>query len=85
MTEVAPGVRLHQVAPTNRLILPTTADTIKCEAYEESRLWPQHDFSSYRRFNSQKRLNFQVISVSFNTKIGLEKLQKFALTSLDLP
>ena len=46
---------------------------------------PQHDFSKYRHFISQKPLNYKVLWVSFNTKVSLEKLQKFALTSLDLP
>ena len=64
--------------------MPTTAVTVECEAYEESRLWPQHDFSLSRRLKSQKSVIFLVPWVNFNTKVSLVKLQKFALTSLDL-
>ena len=38
--------------------ISSTADTIECEAYEELRLLPQHDFSPYSSFNSQEPLNF---------------------------
>ena len=69
----------------NALNLPNTSDTVECEACEEVRLLPQYDFSPYRSFNSQKPLNFKVLWVHFNTKSSLEKLQKYALSSLDLP
>ena len=67
------------------IVILTTAVSVECEAYEERRLWPQNYFSSYRLFKIQNPLNFLVLWVNFNTKVSLEKLQKFALTSLDLP
>ena len=44
-----------------------------------------------RKFGYDQNMTFpfrnvsKVIWVSFNTKVSLEKLQKFALTSFDLP
>jgi len=50
-----PPTQIHDKVARKRC---NTADTVECEASEESRLLPQHDFSSYRSFNSQKPLNF---------------------------
>ena len=59
--------------------MQATADTLECEAYEECWIWQQYDFSSFRCFKIQNHLKFWVLWVNFNTKVSLEKLQKFAL------